>query len=103
MRRARATTQRTPQGEDMKTPRETAVSAVVVVVVWLSMLANARAGEVKAAKAEPDKISAWEGFERRDFKVDGRNCLLVVPAPSAAGKPWIWRTEFFGHQPQADL
>ena len=22
---------------------------------------------------------------------------------AAQGKPWIWRTEFFGHEPQADL
>jgi len=87
----------------MKTLRETAVTTFVGVAVWLSMLADAPAGAVKQARAEPDKISTWEGFERRDFKIDGRNCLLVVPASPARRKPWIWRTEFFGHQPQADL
>jgi len=87
----------------MKTPRETAVTAFVGVAVWLSLLADARAGEVQQARAEPDKLSTWEGFERRDFKIDGRNCLLVVLASPAKGKPWIWRTEFFGHQPQADV
>ncbi len=46
---------------------------------------------------------AWNGFERRDFKVDGRDCLLALPKAAAGGKPWIWRTEFFGHEPQADL
>src|SRR5204863_3595133 len=51
----------------------------------------------------PDKVSKWEGFERRDFVVDGRKALLIVPAAPAAGNPWIWRTEFFGHEPQADL
>ena len=45
----------------------------------------------------------WQGFERRDFVVDGRNALLILPKTSANGKPWIWRTEFFGHEPQADL
>lgn len=45
----------------------------------------------------------WNGFERRDFVVDGRNAFLIVPKTPAAGLPWIWRTEFFGHEPQADL
>ncbi len=50
-----------------------------------------------------DRISTWQGHERRDFEVAGRNCLLIVPESPADGKPWIWRTEFFGHEPQADL
>lgn len=28
---------------------------------------------------------------------------MVTPKVVAEGKPWIWRTEFFGHQPQADI
>ncbi|MBI3831061.1 MAG: alpha/beta hydrolase [Planctomycetes bacterium] len=47
--------------------------------------------------------SEWFGFEQLDFTVDGRACLLVRPAAPAAGLPWIWRTEFFGHEPQGDL
>lgn len=50
-----------------------------------------------------DKVSAWNGYERRDFVVEGRACLLVLPKEAAPGKPWIWRTEFFGHEPQGDL
>ena len=50
-----------------------------------------------------DKVSEWNGYERRDFQVDGRDGFLVVPKVPADGKPWIWRTEFFGHEPQADL
>lgn len=53
--------------------------------------------------AAEDKVSTWQGYERRDFQVDGRNALLIVPKTAAPGKPWIWRTEFFGHEPQADL
>lgn len=45
----------------------------------------------------------WQGFEKRDFVVDGRSAFLIVPKTPAAGNPWIWRTEFFGHEPQADL
>jgi pimeloyl-ACP methyl ester carboxylesterase len=49
------------------------------------------------------KKSEWQGYERQDFTVDGRACLLVIPKEPAPGKPWIWRTEFFGHEPQGDV
>ncbi len=55
------------------------------------------------AAAFPGQKSSWNGYDRYDFAVDGRNCLVVVPKAAAPGKPWIWRTEFFGHEPQADL
>lgn len=45
----------------------------------------------------------WQGYEKRDVVVDGRNGFLIIPKQAAPGKPWIWRTEFFGHEPQADL
>lgn len=46
--------------------------------------------------------SQWQGYERLDFLVADRACLLVMPKTPAAGKPWIWRTEFFGAFPAAD-
>ena len=49
------------------------------------------------------QTSNWNGFERTDFTLAGRPCLIVTPATAAPGKPWNWRTEFFGHEPQADL
>lgn len=59
---------------------------------------------MSAAEPVPEmKRSEWNGFTRLDFLVDGRPCLLVLPAQPAPGRPWIWRTEFFGHEPQADL
>ncbi|MFO1065083.1 MAG: alpha/beta fold hydrolase [Pirellulales bacterium] len=45
----------------------------------------------------------WNGFVQKNFQVDGRNAFVVVPEKSALGKPWIWRTEFFGHEPQGDI
>ncbi len=47
--------------------------------------------------------SEWQGFARLDFVLDGRACVLVLPKDPAPGQPWIWRTEFFGHEPQADI
>jgi pimeloyl-ACP methyl ester carboxylesterase len=49
------------------------------------------------------KTSQWQGFEKLDFQVAGRAGLLVKPEKAAEGNPWIWRTEFFGHEPQGDL
>lgn len=45
----------------------------------------------------------WNGYRKSDFKLHGRDALLVEPEVAAAGRPWIWRTEFFGHEPQADI
>jgi len=47
--------------------------------------------------------SEWQGYQRLDFVVDGRMAVLVLPKAPADGRPWIWRTEFFGAFPQADV
>ncbi len=52
---------------------------------------------------ETVKKSSRYGFDSLEFKVKERSCLLVIPKTTAPGKPWIWRTEFFGHEPQADI
>jgi sialidase-1 len=45
----------------------------------------------------------WMGWSKVEFQVDGRNAFLIKPTKAASSNPWIWRTEFFGHEPQADL
>lgn len=60
----------------------------------------------QTAKGEapfPGKKSPWNGYDRYDFTIDGRNCWVVTPKSPAPGKPWIWRARFFGHEPQTDL
>jgi alpha-L-fucosidase len=76
-------------------------TAVAIVVLLHFAAANVSTSAQPAADGA--KHSNWENFERLDFQVDGRSCLLVLPKTAARGKPWIWRTEFFGHEPQADL
>lgn len=49
------------------------------------------------------RVTDWHGYPRVDFQLAGRAALLVRPKVPAKGTPWIWRTEFFGHEPQADL
>jgi pimeloyl-ACP methyl ester carboxylesterase/lysophospholipase L1-like esterase len=67
------------------------------------LLANYRAAGAHAGDSAPAKLSEWSGYQRLDFTVDGRAALVVRPKAAAPGSPWIWRTEFFGHEPQADI
>ncbi len=45
----------------------------------------------------------WMEWTKQSFQVDGRQAFVIAPHTPADGKPWIWRTEFFGHEPQADI
>lgn len=47
-------------------------------------------------------MSTWEGFDRKDFKLDGYECILVLPKTPYPGRPWVWRAEFFGAFDYAD-
>ena len=51
----------------------------------------------------PGKKTDWHGFDRFDFEVDSRRCIVVTPKEPAEAQPWIWRARFFGHEPQADI
>ena len=69
----------------------------LLLLLVLSLVAiSARAADVPPA-------SNWNGFDNLDFTVAEHAGLLVKPANAAPGKPWIWRTEFFGHKPQGDI
>ncbi|EGK03121.1 GDSL-type esterase/lipase family protein [Dysgonomonas gadei] len=52
---------------------------------------------------EPYSISDFKGHICADFKLRGRECKVVKPKEAAPGKPWIWRTRFWAHEPQTDI
>ena len=82
------------------------VGLCAVILSTATAVGAAPAAPGKAPVAAPGATlqrSMWNGFERLDFSVAGRPCILVSPATPAAGRPWIWRTEFFDHEPQTDL
>ena len=68
-------------------------------IVALLMLACASAQEPEPFDGTK---SAFHGFDCFNFNRDGTACKVVVPKTVAAGKPWIWRARFFGHEPQLD-
>jgi len=50
------------------------------------------------------KVSSFYGYRQLDFTMeDGRACIVVCPHRPAAGRPYAWRGEFFGHEPQTDV
>ncbi len=49
------------------------------------------------------KKASFHSFTRYDFALEGVQTILVAPRKAAAGRPWIWRARFFGHQPQTDV
>ncbi len=85
---------------------------VLLTTLLLALLPALPAAGAKVAASETQPkhgadsssgTNLWHGFRKLTFSVSGRDCLLVFPSALAAGKPWIWRTEFFGHEPQGDL
>lgn len=45
----------------------------------------------------------FHGYQGYDFQLDGIPCKVVCPVKEAAGRPWIWRARFWGHEPQTDI
>jgi sialidase-1 len=69
------------------------VSQAMRLVLFMAMVLVAR-----YVSAE-----TWQGWNKVELKIEDRKAFLIVPRQPAPGNPWIWRTEFFGHQPQADV
>ncbi len=70
--------------------------------------AEARLPAIRAAAEQEggrreERTTTWNGFARIDYVREGRQCLIIQPEKAAEGRPWIWRTEFFGHFANADL
>jgi pimeloyl-ACP methyl ester carboxylesterase len=89
---------------EARTDRDVLVQAAFRALLFIVTTAGA-AVPTRAANvgvAGPIQRSLWNGFERIDFVIGTRPCLLVFPSTAAPGKPWIWRTEFFDHEPQVD-
>lgn len=79
------------------------MKTLALVALAILFSACCMAEESRTPAAFPGKKSDYRGFERYDFVVDGCKALVVVPKQAAAGKPWIWRAEFFDHRPEADV
>lgn len=54
------------------------------------------------AKIDPVQ-DKWNGFEIIEFKFNGVDAKIVFPKKSNPSKSWIWRTQFWAHEPQTDI
>jgi len=45
----------------------------------------------------------YHGFKCLDFKFEGRDAKIVFPKEAEAGRHWIWRARFWGHEPQTEI
>jgi len=45
----------------------------------------------------------WNGFEIIEFKFNGFDAKIVFPNKANFAKNWIWRTQFWAHEPQTDI
>ncbi len=45
----------------------------------------------------------WNGFEIIEFKFNGVDAKIVFPRKPNPTKNWIWRTQFWAHEPQTDI
>jgi len=53
--------------------------------------------------AATDDGNVWHGYDKQEFKVDGRDCYIVLPKIPAPGKPWIWRARFPSYHSEIDV
>ena len=77
--------------------------AIVTALVLTSPIIATCAEADALSVLFPGKQSDWNGFRRYDFEVDGKPVLVVAPERPAAGRPWVWHGEFFGHKPAPDI
>lgn len=50
-----------------------------------------------------ENLNEWKGFTEHRFHFDGYEAGVIAPTVAAEGRPYAWRTEFFGAFPEADI
>lgn len=98
---------RFPEGEDF---RKALDRHNVCKLAWLTETGHQRPGIPKGVPVsvlpylrEGVSAAEWQGFPALRFKIADRDATLVLPKTPAENRPWIWRQEFFGIEPQADM
>ncbi len=48
----------------------------------------------------PLRAADWNGYQKTEFMVEGRQCYVVAPRIAAPGKPWYWQAKFPDYHPE---
>jgi lysophospholipase L1-like esterase/pimeloyl-ACP methyl ester carboxylesterase len=51
----------------------------------------------------PNQNGEWNGYAKHELTIAGKPVTVVAPKMAAAGRPWVWHGEFFGHKPAPDI
>ena len=51
----------------------------------------------------PNPKGEWNGYVKHELTIAGKTVTVVAPKSAAAGRPWVWHGEFFGHKPAPDI
>jgi lysophospholipase L1-like esterase len=78
-------------------------AAILVACAERSMSEENQSDSASAEAPFPGRKSNFHGFDQYNFELEGRGCKVVVPKTVADGKPWVWRAQFWGHEPQLDI
>ncbi len=54
-------------------------------------------------KTEEYQTSQWNGFERIDFRFDGRRAIVVFPEQVTSDNKWLFKTEYFDAFPAFEI
>ncbi|MBD0777802.1 prolyl oligopeptidase family serine peptidase [Maribacter sp. ANRC-HE7] len=62
-------------------------------------------GPVDFSSYLPEDASTFNfyGFQGHDFTFKDHNAKIVEPKNVAVGKPWVWRSRYWGHEPQVEI
>jgi len=81
----------------MNKPQRLHVQFLCLITFFIGALQTTALAETEFSGGK----TLFHGFTMFHDTVSGER--IVVPTTPAAGKPWVWRARFWGHEPQFDL
>jgi hypothetical protein len=78
---------------------------LLALVLSLALPARAQVGVTTSAPppAFPGTVKDFHGYVSHNFQIDGLGVTVVEPKNALPGRPWVWRTMFWGVYPAADI
>lgn len=70
---------------------------------YLTQKSEVKNNLIRALSITDAKPFNFHGYQGIEFTNEGNQCFVVQPHAEAAGKPWVIRARFWGHEPQTDI
>ncbi|HEY3333486.1 MAG TPA: hypothetical protein VGK19_25870 [Capsulimonadaceae bacterium] len=87
---------------NFSSPKVARTVACVVAAVLLTAAAPRAYAADPTPVAWPGTVGSFGGYVSHNFPVDGCNAIVVEPKEPLPGRPWVWRTMFWGAFPSFD-